>query len=142
MSIASESSKMNLYFLTNELGLRKVKNTTLFRKGNFFVVSPSVQNNSNWFDIGESIIEQYNPEIHEGYLLIRFKDTFLMAKLTSFQKKMMINETQPNSKTKPPHWKFKVMEANKPYILNMGDSDLKFPIQVPSENQLKNFFNK
>ena len=65
-----------------------------------------------------------------------------MTKLKSFQKKMMTKDTQPNTTKLPSHWKFKVMEAIGPYILNMGDSDLRFPMQAPSRNQLVKFFNK
>jgi len=140
MSTARESSKVNLEFLVKELGLRQERNTKVFRKGDIFVVSPSVQNDSNWFDIGESIMNLFNAELHQGYLLIRFKDQFLMAKLNSFQKKMMINETQPNTNKLPPHRKFKVIEAANPYIINMGDSGLKHQIQMPSRNQLIKYF--
>ena len=142
LSVAHESSKVNLDFLVKELGLRQERNTTIFLKGNFFVISPSVQNQYNWFDISEPIMEYYNPKVHDGYLLVRFKEEYLMAKLLPFQQKMMIKETMPNTTKLRPHWKFKVMEATKSYILNMGDRDLRYPIQMPSENQLKKFFNK
>ena len=142
MATASESSKINLDFLINELGLKQERNTKIFRKGEIFVVSPSVQNKHNWFDVGESIMDLFDDGSHEGYLLVRFKDQFLMTKLRSFQKKMMSKDTQPNTTKLPPHWKFKVMEATDPYILNMADSDLRFPMQAPSRNQLVKFFNK
>ena len=142
LSIAHESSKVNLAFLIKELGLRQEKNTTVFRKGNFFVISPSVQNQYNWFDIGESIMESYNPKVHEGYLLVRFKEKYVVAKLQPFQKKMMLRETMPNTTKLRPHWKFKVIEAGDPHVINMGNSDLKFRIQMPSETQLIKFFNK
>ncbi len=142
MSIASESSKVNLAFLKNDLGLNQVRNTTLFQKDEFFIISPSVQNKKNWFDVSESVMENFDPENQEGYLLIRFQDKFLMAKLQAFQKQMMINGSQASSKSKSPHWKFKVIEATSPYIVNMGDINLNYPIQMPSENQLKSFFNK
>ena len=87
MSVASAASQVNLDFLINDLGLRQVSNTSVFRKGNIFVISPSVQNKSNTFELGESLIKKYNHEEDEGYLLIRVKDKFLMAKLHPFQKK-------------------------------------------------------
>lgn len=142
MATASESAKINLDFLVNELGLKQERNTKIFRKGDIFVVSPSVQNKHNWFDIGESIMDLFDDEVHEGYLLVRFKDQFLMTKLKPFQKKMMSIDTRPNTTKLPPHWKFKVLEASNPYILNTGDSDLRFPMQAPSRNQLVKFFSK
>jgi len=141
MSIAQQSSKVNLDFLVKELGLRQERNTKVFRKGKIFVVSPSVQNKSNWFDIGESIMALFNPEQHEGYLLIRFKDQFVMVKLKPFEKKMMIDGTQPNTSKLPPHWKFKIKETANPYIVNMANSNLRYPIQFPTRNQLVKFFS-
>jgi len=142
MATASESAKINIDFLVNILGLKQERNTKIFRKGDIFVVSPSVQNKHNWFDIEESIMDLFDDEVHEGYLLVRFKDQFLMTKLKPFQKKMMSIDTRPNTTKLPPHWKFKVLEASNPYILNMGDSDLRFPMQAPSRNQLVKFFSK
>ena len=141
MATARESSKVNLDFLVHDLGLRQERNTKVFRKGKFFIISPSVQNKNHLFEIGESIMELFESEDLEGYLLIRFKEEFLMAKLKSFEKKMMIADTKPTSSKLPPHWKFKVIEATNPYIINMGDSDLRYPIQNPSRNQLIQFFN-
>ncbi|WP_075618873.1 hypothetical protein [Paenisporosarcina indica] len=144
MSIAHESTKVNLDFLVKELGLRQERNTKVFRKGKIFVVSPSVQNDSNWFDIGESIMDLYNSDQHEGYLLVRFKDRFIMAKLNAFKKKMMLDGTQPNTNKLPPHWKFKIKESANPYIVNMADSKLMYPIQIPfpTKSQLVKFFSK
>ena len=76
MATASESAKINLDFLVNELGLKQERNTKVFLKGDIFVVSPSVQNKHNWFDIGESIMDLFDDENHEGYLLIRLKTSF------------------------------------------------------------------
>jgi hypothetical protein len=142
MATARESSKVNLDFLVHDLGLRQERNTKVFRKGKFFIISPSVQNKNHLFEVGESIMELFESEELEGFLLIRFKEEFLMAKLKSFEKKMMIADTKPTSSKLPPHWKFKVIEATNPYIINMGDSDLSYPIQNPSKNQLIQFFNK
>lgn len=77
MSVASEASQVNLDFLINELGLQQVSNTSVFRKGNIFVISPSVQNKSNTFELGESLMKKFNPETDEGYLLIRLKKNSL-----------------------------------------------------------------
>ena len=142
MTTARESSKVNLDFLVHDLGLRQERNTKVFRKGKLFIISPSVQNKNHLFEVGENIMELFDSEEQEGYLLVRFKEQFLMAKLKPFEKKMMITETKSTTTKLPPHWKFKVIEATNPYIINMGDSDLSYPIQNPSKNQLTQFFNK
>ena len=141
MTTARESSKVNLDFLVHDLGLQQERNTKVFRKGKFFIISPSVQNKNHLFEVGESTMELFESEDQEGYLLVRFKEEFLMAKLKSFDKKMMIPNTKKTSTKLPPHWKFKVIEATSPYIISMGDSDLRYPIQNPSKNQLIQFFN-
>jgi|UPI00040F7C87 hypothetical protein len=141
MTTARESSKVNLDFLVHDLGLQQERNTKVFRKGKFFIISPSVQNKNHLFEVGESTMELFESEDQEGYLLVRFKEEFLMAKLKSFDKKMMIPDTKSTSTKLPPHWKFKVIEATSPYIISMGDSDLRYPIQNPSKNQLIQFFN-
>ena len=41
----------NKDFLLNELKLIQYKNSTIFENSNYFVLSPSVQNKNNWFDI-------------------------------------------------------------------------------------------
>jgi len=142
MSVASEASKVNLDFLVNDLGLRQVSNTTLFRKGNIFVISPSVQNKSNTFELGESIMKKYDPDNDEGYLLVRIKDKFLMAKLETFQKKIMDPSTQKSTKSKPAFWKFIVIDSIVPRIENSENRDLQYNIQAPSNKQLISFFNK
>lgn len=142
MSVASAASQVNLDFLINDLGLRQVSNTSVFRKGNIFVISPSVQNKSNTFELGESLLKRYNHEKDEGYLLIRVKDKFLMAKLHPFQKKMMTSETEKSTKSKPSFWKFNVIESIIPRIENNADRELMYRIQSPSTKQLISFFNK
>lgn len=142
MSVASVASQVNLDFLINDLGLRQVSNTTLFRKGNIFVISPSVQNKSNTFELGESLMKKFNPEQDEGYLLIRVKEKFLMAKLHSFQRKMMTPETEKSTKSKPSFWKFNVIESIIPRVENNADRELSFKIQAPTQKQLVAFFNK
>ena len=142
MSVASEASQVNLDFLINDLGLQQVSNTSVFRKGNIFVISPSVQNKSNTFELGESLMKKFNPETDEGYLLIRLKEKFLMCKLHPFQRKMMTSDTEKSTKSKPPFWKFHVIESIIPRIENSGDRELTFKIQAPTNKQLISFFNK
>lgn len=142
MSVASEASKVNLDFLVNDLGLRQVSNTTLFRKGNFFVISPSVQNKSNTFELGESIMKKFDPETDDGYLLVRIKDKFLMAKLQPFQRKIMDPSTQKTTKSKPAFWKFIAIDSIVPRIENSENRDLQYNIQAPTNKQLISFFNK
>ncbi|TQR20342.1 hypothetical protein [Psychrobacillus vulpis] len=142
MSVASPASQVNLDFLINDLGLRQVSNTSLFRKGNIFVISPSVQNKTNTFEISESLLKKYNPEKDEGYILIRIKEKFLMAKLHSFQRKMMTSSTEKSTKSKPSFWKFNVIESIIPRVENNADRNISYKVQSPTPKQLVAFFNK
>ncbi|MDF2067664.1 hypothetical protein [Bacillus sp. Cr_A10] len=142
MSVASAASQVNLDFLINDLGFRQVSNTSIFQKEHFFIISPSVQNKSNSFELGDSLMKKYNPDKVEGYLLIRIKDKFLMAKLHPFQRKMMTMETEKSTKSKPSFWKFNVIESIVPKIVNSEDRSLMYKIQAPSNKQLISFFNK
>lgn len=133
-------SAVNKDFLTNELGLVQHLNTTIFKKRDFFVLSPSVQNKSNGFDLREVSLNKFNRVAHNGYLLIRYKERFLIAKLANFRKKMMREELKATSTSKTAHWKFIVKETPTLHVVCQTDSDETYPLQEPSSNQLIKFF--
>ncbi|MET0786794.1 MAG: hypothetical protein ABWY25_08825 [Paenisporosarcina sp.] len=132
---------VNKDFLTNELGLIQHLNTTIFKKRDFFVLSPSVQNKTNVFDLREVSLNKYNRIAHNGYLLIRYKERFLIAKLANFRKKMMREEFKAASTSKSSHWKFIVKETPTPHVVSQADNGESYPLQEPSSNQLIKFFS-
>lgn len=132
---------VNKEFLTNELGLIQHLNTTIFKKRDFFVLSPSVQNKTNVFDLREVSLNKYNRIAHNGYLLIRYKERFLIAKLANFRKKMMREELKAASTSKSSHWKFIVKETPTPHVVCQADPEESYPLQEPSSNQLIKFFS-
>lgn len=131
---------VNREFLTNDLGLIQHLNTTIFKKRDFFVLSPSVQNKSNGFDLREVSLNKYNKLAHNGYLLIRYKERFLIAKLANFRKKMMTDELKAASTSKTSHWKFVVKEFPTLHVVNKTNSEETYQLQEPSSNQLIKFF--
>jgi len=118
-----KSISVNKEFLTKDLGLVQVSNTTMFRKKDFFVLSPSVQNIHNRFDIREININKYNPEIHNGYLLIRFKVRFLFAQLDSFLQKMLREDLIVLSNVLTLHWKFNIVETPFLHVINQKNKN-------------------
>ena len=131
---------VNKDFLTKELGLIQHLNTTIFKKRDFFVLSPSVQSKSNGFDLREATLNKYNKVAHNGYLLIRYKERLLIAKLANFRKKMMREELKVTNSSKTSHWKFVVKETPTLHVVCQTDDTETFPLQEPSSNQLKKFF--
>jgi len=133
-------SDVNKEFLTNELGLIQHLNTAIFKKRDFFVISPSVQNKTNVFDLREVSLNKYNRVAHNGYLLIRYKERFLIAKLANFRKKMMREELKVMNSSKTSHWKFIVKETPTLHVVCQTDTEETYPLQEPSHNQLIKFF--
>lgn len=137
-----KSISINKDFLTTDLGLVQVSNTTMFRKKDFFVLSPSVQNMHNWFDIREVNIKKFNKEVHRGYLLIRFKERFLFAQLESFQQEMLRDDLMVLSNVLTPHWKFNIVETPFLHVVNQKNKNKKYKLKEPTREQLIRFFEK
>lgn len=106
------SSNVNKDFLVNELGLKQLGNTTIFRKVNSFVLSPSVQNDAYWFDIRKVNLDKFNRETEKGYLLIRFFNQFLVISLNDFIDRMIDEDKFANTANSGVHWKFKVLRTS------------------------------
>lgn len=133
---AKKSIEVNKDFLTNVLNLVQVSNTTMFRKKDFFVLSPSVQNIHNWFDIREVNTKNYIPELHRGYLLIRFKERLLFAQLESFQQEMLKDDSMVISNGLTPHWKFIIEESPFLHVINQKNKNTKYKLKEPTKEQL------
>ncbi|MFC4409020.1 hypothetical protein ACFOZY_01080 [Chungangia koreensis] len=142
MSDVQKSTLVNKSFLIRDLKLRQVSNTTIFRRGDCFVLSPSVQNQHNWFDIREVNINKFNPEVHNGYLLIRFKERFLFGKLDTFQREMLRDDLIVNSSVLTPHWKFNIIESPYTHVVNQRNKLKKYKMKDATKEQLIRFFNK
>lgn len=103
------ASNVNKNVLINELGLRQISNTTVYKKNVFFILSPSMQSSkSMWFDLKQVNINRYNKSIEKGYLLFRFFDRFLLANLDDFLDKMIDFKKFSKTSNSGIHWKFKI----------------------------------
>lgn len=83
----TKTSNNNVGILKNELGLKQYRNTTIFTKERKFILSPSIGNESNWFDIRKVNLEKFTSDYSNGYLIIRFKEKLLFIDLREFIEK-------------------------------------------------------
>jgi hypothetical protein len=119
MGNVTTSSKVNKNVLTLDLKLRQYSNTTIYTKGNLFVLSPSVQNAHSWFDIRKVNLDRFHQKSYTGYLLIRYFDKFLLTELESFTKQMTPSDKYVNSPKTGTHWKFLIRPSLRTYqIIN------------------------
>ncbi|XKE94443.1 hypothetical protein LG326_14900 [Metaplanococcus flavidus] len=130
MSDRVSSREVNKLVLKQDLGLRQLSNTTIFQKDNIFVLSPSMQNAHNWFDLRKININRFNENITKGFLLIRFFDRFLITDLAQFKKQMMPEERFVFTKSIGDHWKFNIVQQGTNYsIVNQQDRGKKYQIE-------------
>jgi len=138
MSIRSRSSEVNKSVLKQNLGLMQLSNTTVFTKSQVFVLSPSMQNAHNWFDLRKINIDRFNERSTKGFLLIRFFDKFLLTDLAQFKKQMMPEERFVFTKSMGNHWKFNIIEQGNTYsIVNQQNKTIKYRIEEFSADRLQ-----
>lgn len=140
------STQINKDKLVNELQLNQVGNTTVFRRDHIFVLSPSVQSKSSWFDLREVNISRYNPTAEKGYLLIRFLNLFLMANLDTFLEVMTPLDTKEYVGNGGERWKFKINLTNegqnaKYHVINLNNKELIMEVEEKNIDKLKELFN-
>ncbi|MEH7276185.1 hypothetical protein [Neobacillus vireti] len=123
--------------LINELDLKQVSNTTIFLEGKYFVLSPSVQNSYNWFDLRLVNLKQFDRKNQKGYLLIRFFDKFLLADLRAFIRSMVSKDNNVKTKVSGVHWKFNIRHVNGQYIIINQRGKMQFIIEEVTQDELK-----
>jgi hypothetical protein len=138
----SAARDVNKDILINELDLRQVSNTTIYVKGRYFVLSPSVQNSYNWFDLRLVNLKQFDRRNQKGYLLIRFFDKFLLADLRSFWRSMISKENYVKTKVSGVHWKFIIRYENGQYIIVNQRDKKQFVIEEVTMDELQEKLNR
>lgn len=133
----SAARNVNRDILINELDLKQVSNTTMFLKGKYFVLSPSVQNSYNWFDLRLVNLKQFDRKNRKGYLLIRFFDKFLLGDLRLFLRSMVSKENYVKTKVSGVHWKFIIKRVNGRYIIVYQKDKSQFVIEEVTQDELK-----
>lgn len=138
MVLKANSKTINMHVLEKELGLQQFSRSIIFTKGSLFVLSPSVQNEYNWFDLRRPNLERYQEKSYKGFLLIRFFDKFLVAELDPFIKEMMPDNKFVFHKVIGPHWKFRIVAKGNDYtIYNQQNSKKLYPVREYSVQELQ-----
>jgi len=135
------TSNHNKDFLLNELKLIQYRNTTIFENQNYFVLSPSVQNKNNWFDIRNVNLIKFSKE-KKGKLLIRLYDDFILIDLREFMKEQ-IDGNPYNTNNSGIHWKFQIRttEKGEVYIFNTKTKEKFFIEKLDRNEVLKNMIH-
>lgn len=110
------SMNVNKSVLINDLNLRQFSNTTVFRRDKLFVLSPSSQNDYQWFDIRKANLDRYRANEMHGHLIVRFKDELLWANLDEFIASMITKESIVYTSSIREHWKFNILENDSEYL--------------------------
>ncbi|WP_405411697.1 hypothetical protein [Maribacter sp. Asnod1-A12] len=133
------TSNHNKDFLLNELKLIQYRNTTIFENRNYFVLSPSVQNKNNWFDIRNVNLIKF-PKEKKGKLLIRLFDDFILIDLREFMKEQIDGDPY-NTNNSGIHWKFQIRttEKGEVYIYNTKTKEKFFVEKTDKNGVLKDF---
>lgn len=139
MTVKQNSRLVNKDVLENILGLKQHSRSLIFLKANTLAISPSVQNQYNWFDIRKPNLDFYlDSPFHQGFLIIRFFDTFLVSELDPFIKKMMPSDKFVFHKSIGPHWKFRIRKNGTTHLIyNQQNSAVFYPIKEYSIQELK-----
>ena len=125
----------NLSVLTKDLGLKQDKNSTIFENQKYFVLSPSVQNKNNWFDLRKVNLDK-KPFDKQNVLLIRLLDNFILIDLNKIITELCNSEPY-DTKNSGIHWKFQIKknESNRPYIFNTKSKERMF-VDIIGEEKL------
>ena len=129
------TSNHNREVLTKDLGLNQQKNSSVFENEDFFVLSPSVQNKINWFDLRKINLDK-KPEKKKGLLIIRLFDKFILIDLKKISNDLLDDEPY-ETKNSGIHWKFHIRTDKKgqSYILNMR-SKKRFDVKKIDKDEL------
>lgn len=135
----TSTTNHNKDFLLNELKLIQYKNSTIFENSNYFVLSPSVQNKNNWFDIRNVNLVKF-PKEKKGKLLIRLYNDFILIDLREFMEEQ-IDGNPYNTTNSGIHWKFQIRttEKGEVYIFNTKTKEKFFVEKVDKNGVLKDF---
>lgn len=134
---------VNKDILENRLGFKQHSRSIIFLKNSSLVLSPSVQNQYNWFDIRKPNLDFYlDTPSYKGTLIIRFFDKFLIANLDDFVKKMMPADKFVFHKSIGPHWKLRIKKFGRSYsIYNQQNSSILYPIEEYTVEALEKLLN-
>lgn len=137
MTYNQSSGNLNKNVLVNRLNLIQDKNTVFFENDDYIVLSPSIQNDSWWFDLLRGNVKKVQNSPKDGFLILRFFEKLLIAPLKDFMHKMIKEEFVVKRQQGQDNWKFNVRRKNDRYIIiNQKNSTFEYSVQLVTEDEL------
>lgn len=132
------SSIVNKHVLVEVLDLRQFSNTTIFIKGNIFVLSPSIQNTNSWFDLRKVNLDRFDENHNQGFLILRYFVKILYTNLKEVKTKMMPEDKTVFTQNIGTHWKFNVLNQGGGYaVFNQQSHNFRYPVFEVTSEELK-----
>ena len=143
MGSNSKTISINIDFLSNKLKLIRQGITSIFINSKYFVISPAIKNDYNWFDLRKIILEKNDNEVKIGYLLIRLKEDFILLRLDDVINKLIDYNKYVYTKSIGEHWKFNIINNNDNLIIKSRSDSSKFiQSRFYSKEELIDIFNR
>ncbi|MER1987245.1 MAG: AAA family ATPase [Solibacillus sp.] len=138
MAYSRETGNVNVETLTEILNVSRKGAEVIFQNENLLIISPSVQNGSDWFDIRKVNLIRFQESKKKGLLILRHSNHFLMADLNDFAYQMMQDDTIRNTSTGGEHWKFNIESYGEKYIVyNQGNRNILYSMRFSTVEGFK-----
>lgn len=130
--------------VVQSFGYRKVRNTTVFKNGNDFILSPAVAENSNgkfWFDVREVNLNRINSN---SLLLVRIvPDLFILEALQTVSPLLskQVMDNRPNSGNV---WGIHIdirKSTNKVFLFNIKNPSNKIATKLLKKTEINDAFD-
>ena len=130
--------------VVQSFGYRKVRNTTVFKNGNDFILSPAVAENSNgkfWFDVREVNLNRINSN---SLLLVRIvPDLFILETLQTVSPLLskQVMDNRPNSGNV---WGIHIdieKSTNKAFLFNIKNPSNKIATKLLKKTEINDAFD-
>ncbi|RHW35911.1 hypothetical protein D1B33_12520 [Lysinibacillus yapensis] len=138
MAYSSEVGNVNVEILKEKLNVDRKGAEVVFQNEDLFIISPSIQNGSNWFDLRITNLERYYYSGKKGLLLLRHNKHFLIADLNDFSVQLMKKEDMRTTSTGGEHWKFNILVMQDFYtVYNHNNRNLLYNMKYSEAGSLK-----
>lgn len=140
MTYNSNSGNVNKNVLIDDLNLVQDRNTIFFENDKMIVLSPSIQNESWWFDLLRGNVEKVMNSSKDGLLILRFLDKLLVTSLKKFINLMVQEEFVVKRQQGQDNWKFHIRQKGDSYIVvNQKNSKVEYPIECVTREELLHY---
>ncbi|CAM5218275.1 hypothetical protein UACE39S_00113 [Ureibacillus acetophenoni] len=137
MAYSTETGNKNIDIFIKQLGLKQHGGgSIIFENDELFVLSPSVQNQFNRFDLNLSNVTTARLNNKKGLFIVRYLDDLLVGDLEEFLNKMVIDSLMyTNNSTQK--WQYNVRNQNNRYYITLQKAKgLEFNLVKMSERKL------